>query len=136
MHMCPGCCILLKVDLQRGGFNRVPLARVIGCYMEVEMLFCGPAVVGQDGVHDVWVVVVLERVFGRRVPDELGQHTYLSVRHQVLPCRAGCGIRWSCVPFQYLCLILWRVLYHAFHVHDVRVPVQCPLLGCRLRWLG
>ena len=59
---CPGCCILVQVELQRWLSNRVPLVRVIVRGVEVDALLSGPAVVGQDGVRDGRVVVVPKRV--------------------------------------------------------------------------
>ena len=62
--VCPVCCILMEVKLQRWWSNRVPLARCIVRGVEVDALLSGPAVVGQDGVRDGGVVIVPKRVVG------------------------------------------------------------------------
>ena len=90
--MRPCWCIFVEVNLQRGGPNRVPLAWVLGCSRGVEALLGGPAVVGQDGVHDGEVVAVLDPVFWRRVLNEVGRRANVPAGHQVFLCCAWCGI--------------------------------------------
>ena len=89
--MCPRGCIFVEVHLQCGGPHGVPLAWLVRCRVEVEVLLCGPAVVGQEGVHDGRVVAVVKGVLWRLVLNNLGQHADV-------PRRApGCPTLWGVV---------------------------------------